>query len=188
MREEVRSILKGVGATAILVTHDQEEALYFGDRLAVLRSGKLQQVDTPEGIFHSPVNQSVADFMGQTEFLDGEVTVEGIQTEIGLVEQYVELPRGTRVQLAVRADDVDIDPNANANGVIRERQFKGALNLYRVMLPSGQVVHSLQPHTRMLPPGTSVKVKLEPGHLLACFYAGEAVACKLNHEDGIQRH
>ncbi len=178
MREEVRSILKGVGATAILVTHDQEEALYFGDTLAVLRDGKLQQVDTPEEIFHNPTNESVAEFMGQTEFLEGEVTSDGIQTEVGLVEQRVELPHGARVQLAVRADDVDINPNINAAGVIRERQFKGAQNLYRVMLPSGQILHSLQPHTRILPPGTAVEVLLEPGHPLACFHDGEAIATK----------
>lgn len=175
MREEVRGILKSAGATAILVTHDQEEALYFGDRLAVLREGRLQQVDTPEGVFHAPVNADVAEFMGQTELLAGEVTHEGIQTEVGLVRQDIALPNGSRVQLAVRADDVDLEPDAGAAAVIRERQFKGALNLYKVRLPSGQILHSLQPHTRILPPGTTVEVNLEPGHLLVCFHNGQAV-------------
>lgn len=178
MREEVRGILKSVGATAILVTHDQEEALYFGDRLAVLKGGSLQQVDTPEGVFHKPVNVSVADFMGQTELVTGEVTPVGIHTEIGMVPQKIDLPPGTQVQLAVRADDVDIEPRSGAVAVIRERQFKGALNLYKVALPSGQILHTLQPHTLILPPGTAVEVRLEPGHPLACFHNGNAITAE----------
>jgi iron(III) transport system ATP-binding protein len=175
MRQEVRSILKKVGATAILVTHDQEEALYFGDRLAVLREGRIQQVGTPEEIFHRPASRSVADFMGQTEFLPGTVTPTGIETEIGIVRQQVDLPDGSRVELAVRADDVEIVPSAGGGGVIQERQFKGALNLYKVALPSGQVLHSLQPHTRILSAGTVVDVRIDPGHPLACFLDGKAV-------------
>ena len=176
MREEVRAILKRVGATAILVTHDQEEALYFGDRLAVLREGSLEQVDSPEGIFHSPVNEAVAEFMGQTEFLDGLVTSQGIDTEIGLLPQSVNLPTESRVKVAVRADDITIEPSKQAAAVIVERQFKGALNLYKVQLPSGKTVQSLQAHTLNLPPGTRVDVRLEPGHRLACFHQGEAVS------------
>jgi iron(III) transport system ATP-binding protein len=179
MREEVRRILKSVGATAILVTHDQEEALYFGDRLAVLRLGTLQQVDTPEGIFHWPSNQEVADFMGQTEFLDGEITRHGIRTELGLLKQMLDLPVGSQVKVAIRADDVAIQPQAGAGGVILERQFKGALNLYKLALPSGKIAHSLQPHTRILAPGTAVRVSLDPGHPLACFHDGEAVTNSL---------
>jgi iron(III) transport system ATP-binding protein len=176
MREEVRAILKRAGATAILVTHDQEEALYFGDRLAVLREGRLQQVDSPEGVFHSPINEAVADFMGQTEFLDGRVTSRGIDTEIGSLPQSVNLPAGSGVKVAVRADDITITPNKQATAVIVERQFKGALNLYKIQLPSGKTVQSLQAHTLILSPGTGVDVQLEPGHRLACFHRGEAVS------------
>jgi iron(III) transport system ATP-binding protein len=180
MREEVRKILKGVGATAILVTHDQEEALYFGDRLAVLHAGELQQVDSPEGVFHAPVNEQVANFMGQTEFLDGQVTADGITTEIGSIRQAVDLPIGSEVKVAVRADDIAIEPCSDASAEIVERQFKGALNLYKVQLPSGKTVQSLQPHTVLLPPATSVEVRLEPGHSLTCFHAGEAVAARIS--------
>lgn len=175
MREEVRSILKGVGATTILVTHDQEEALYFGDELAVLQEGKIQQIGTPEGIFHTPVSQQVADFMGQTKFLPGEVTEGGILTEVGLLNQQVDAPVGAHVDLAVRADDVDIEPREHGPAFILERQFMGAQNLYRIRLPSGRTLHSLQPHTRVLPPGTQVVVHLQPGHALACFRNGKAI-------------
>jgi ABC-type Fe3+/spermidine/putrescine transport system ATPase subunit len=87
VREEVHGILKWAGATAVFVTHDQEEALVMGDRLAVLRQGRLEQVDGPDVVFHNPATRFVAEFMGQTDFLPGRVTPEGIRTEVGLLPQ-----------------------------------------------------------------------------------------------------
>ena len=175
IREEVRAILKGIGATAIFVTHDQEEALFIGDRLAVFNQGRLEQIGTPESIFHTPATRFVAEFMGHTDFLPGEVTREGILTEIGLLAQETGLPAGEKVELAFRADDVTIRPKAEAGSLVLARHFKGAVNIYRLRLPSGHLVHALQPHTHIYPPGTRVEVIADPGHDLACFYQGKAV-------------
>jgi iron(III) transport system ATP-binding protein len=175
IREEVRVILKGIGATAIFVTHDQEEALYMGDRLAVFNQGRLEQVASPEEIFHAPATRFVAEFMGQTDFLEGEVTHFGIDTEIGLISQHLALPVGTKVEIAVRADDITFEPEEGSHSMILSRQFKGAMNIYRMRLPSGHLVHAYQPHTHLLPPGTPVRVWAEPGHPLACFYRQKAV-------------
>lgn len=179
VRGEVRAILKEIGATAIFVTHDQEEALVMGDRLAVFNAGRLEQIDTPEGIFHCPQTRFVAEFMGQTDFLAGEVTPLGIQTEIGLLPQYPDLPSGAQVEIALRADDVAFEPKGDGPARILERQFRGALNIYRLGLPSGCCLHAFQPHTRILPPGTPVMVRADPGHMLACFYQGRAVTCRV---------
>jgi iron(III) transport system ATP-binding protein len=176
IREEVRAILKGIGATAIFVTHDQEEALFMGDRLAVFNRGRLEQIGTPETIFHRPATRFVAEFMGHTDFLPGEVTPAGILTEIGLLPQKIDLPVGEKVEIAFRADDVSIRPQQDAQAMVLARHFKGALNLYRLRLPSGQLVHALQPHTHIFPPGTRVAVSADPGHALACFHEGRAVA------------
>jgi iron(III) transport system ATP-binding protein len=175
IRDEVRVILKGIGATAIFVTHDQEEAMIMGDRLAVFNQGRLEQIGTPEEIFHSPATQFVAEFMGQTDFIPGEVTHQGVQTEIGLLPQMLDLPGGTRVEIAIRSDDIAFEPVEGGNGLVLGRQFKGALNIYRLRLPSGYIVHAHQPHTMILKPGTPVKVVADPGHPLACFYEGKAV-------------
>jgi iron(III) transport system ATP-binding protein len=175
IREEVRAILKGIGATAIFVTHDQEEALFIGDRLAVFNQGRLEQIGTPESIFHTPAARFVAEFMGHTDFLPGEVTGEGILTEIGLLAQETGLPAGAKVELAFRADDVTFRPQEGAGSLVLARHFKGALNIYRLRLPSGHLVHALQPHTHIYPPGTRVEVIADPGHDLACFYQGKAV-------------
>jgi iron(III) transport system ATP-binding protein len=175
IREEVRAILKGIGATAIFVTHDQEEALFIGDRLAVFNQGRLEQIGSPESIFHTPSTRFVAEFMGHTDFLPGEVTGQGILTEIGLLMQETGLPPGAIVELAFRADDVAIQPREGAGSLVLARHFKGAINIYRLRLPSGKLVHALQPHTHIYPPGTRVEVVADPGHDLACFYQGMAV-------------
>ncbi|MDH5505997.1 MAG: ABC transporter ATP-binding protein [Anaerolineae bacterium] len=175
MREEVRVILKGIKATAIFVTHDQEEALYMGDRLAVLNHGRLEQIGTPEQVFHQPATRFVAEFMGSTDFLPGEVTAAGIHTEIGLLEQPVDLPIGAHVEIALRPDDISFERQAGSQSMVLARHFQGAQNIYRLRLPSGRLVHALQPHTRLIAPGTPVRVSANPGHRLACFYQGEAL-------------
>jgi iron(III) transport system ATP-binding protein len=175
IREEVRVILKTMGATAIFVTHDQEEALYMGDRLAVFNQGRLEQIGSPEEIFHNPSTRFVAEFMGQTDFLLGEVTPQGIETEIGTISQFPDLPLGAQVEIAVRADDITFAPVEKGEMMILARQFKGAMNIYRLRLPSGRILHAHQPHTLLLPPGTPVRVWPDPGHPLTCFHNGKSV-------------
>ncbi|MCH7663875.1 MAG: ABC transporter ATP-binding protein [Chloroflexi bacterium] len=175
MREEVRVILRGINATAIFVTHDQEEALFMGDRLAVMYQGEIVQVGTPEEIFHQPATRFVAEFMGKTDFLPGEVVATGIETEIGLIPQKLELKLGTKVELAVRADDIGFEPDKNSKSLVLARHFQGAMNLYRLRLPSGRLLHAYQPHTNIISPRTTVRVWAEPGHPLACFINGSAV-------------
>jgi iron(III) transport system ATP-binding protein len=175
MRDDVRAILRTSGATAIFVTHDQEEALFMGDRIAVMNRGRLEQVGTPEAIFHAPATRFVADFMGSTDFLPGEVTGEGVLTEVGLIPQRYKAPAGARVELAVRADDVTLKRDRSSRALILARHFQGAQNVYRVRLPSGRLLHSQQAHTLIWPPGTPVRVVADAGHALACFHEGKRV-------------
>lgn len=74
MREEIRRIVKDNGLTGIYVTHDQEEALSMADRMAVIDHGQVIQTGTPEQIYRSPVNSHVAEFIGQTNLIDAEVS------------------------------------------------------------------------------------------------------------------
>lgn len=171
MREEVRAILKAGAVTSIFVTHDQEEALFMGDRVAVQNAGRVEQVGTPDEVFGTPATRFVAEFMGPTDFLPGEVTSDGVSTEIGLLRQPVGLPVGSRVDVAMRADDILVAPDAAGPGRVEGRLYKGTVNVYRVRLPSGRAVHSLQAHTLLLPLDTPVCVRVEPGHALACYPA-----------------
>ena len=175
MRVEVRQILKSINATAIFVTHDQEEALYLGDRIAILNHGRLEQAGHPEGIFHQPATRFVAEFMGNTDFLPGLVHAEGIETEIGILSQKVALPVGTQVEIALRYDDLRFERNPQAACQVQERHFRGALNIYSLRLPSGQTVQAYKNHTDIIPPGTPVDVRIDPGHELAVFHEGIAI-------------
>ncbi|MEO8356930.1 MAG: ABC transporter ATP-binding protein [Chloroflexota bacterium] len=169
MREHVRRILKSMQATVVFVTHDQEEALYMGDRLAVLQSGHLEQIGTPEEIFHESNTRFVAEFMGDSDFLKGKVARGGIQTEIGLLTEIVDLPVSTPVEVAVRADDIDFHVDGSGNSLIVERFFRGAFNLYRLRLDSGQILHASTDHTRIYPVGARVHAFMSAEHPLTVF-------------------
>lgn len=174
MREEVRAILKTNGVATIFVTHDQKEALFMGDRVAVQNAGQLEQVGTPDDVFASPRTRFVAEFFGETDFLPGKVGADGIITELGTLHQSVDLPIGTAVDVAVRADDVRLTPDEGVEAIVLNRFYRGIVNVYRVRLPSGRLLHSLQPHTLDISPVTRVRVLLEPGHPLAYFESAKA--------------
>lgn len=169
MREQVRDILKTMQATVVFVTHDQEEALFMGDRLAVFHRGQIEQIGAPEEIFHASATRFVAEFMGDSDFLPGLARPNGIETEIGLLPQTPSLPPSAPVEVAVRADDIDFDPDERGNAVIARRFFRGAFNVYRLRLDSGQILHSFKEHTHLLPVGARVRAQVSAGHPLAVF-------------------
>ena len=169
LRDEVRDVLKATGTAAILVTHDQEEALALGDRIAVQNAGRIEQLGVPDTLFSKPSSRFVAAFVGATDFLTGEVTDDGIKTEIGTLTQQTDSPVGTTVEVAIRPDDVALTPDPTANATVVSRSFNGMSNIYRLRLQSGTIVHSLQSHVLNLADGTTVRVRAEPGHELACF-------------------
>jgi iron(III) transport system ATP-binding protein len=178
VRDDVATILRESGTSALFVTHDQDEALFMGDRVAVLRGGGLEQVARPEDIYHQPASRFVAEFMGKTDFLPGRVAPEGVRTELGLLAQRPDLPLGSEVLVAFRPDDVKLAADAGAGARVAMRHFEGTLATYHLVLPSGRVVHSLQPHGLTLPPGSAVRVWADPGHDVPCFdQEGRAVAC-----------
>lgn len=169
VREHVRRILKTMQATVIFVTHDQDEALYMGDRLAVLQKGHLEQIGAPEDIFHESSTRFVAEFMGDSDFLRGSVVKGGIQTEVGLIKQDVSFSISTPVEVSLRADDVDFKVDGSGNSVIVDRFFRGAFNLYRLRLDSGQILHAFTDHTRILPVGSRVQAYIRAEHPLNVF-------------------
>lgn len=175
VREQVRGILKAMSATAAFVTHDQEEALFMGDRLAVFQNGHLEQVGLPEEIFHDSATRFVAEFMGDSDFLPGVVKADGIQTELGLIPQKVNLPVDSPVEIALRADDVSFDQSNPANALVLARFFRGAYYQYRLRLSSGKLIHAFKPHTQSIHPGTSVHAYISAGHSVTVFHNGVAV-------------
>ena len=83
VREDVRQILREAGMTAVLVTHDQEEALSIADRVAVMLEGKIVQVGSPEELYHRPASRTIADFVGDVQFLPGLASGRRAKTVLG---------------------------------------------------------------------------------------------------------
>ncbi len=176
MRQEVRRILKESASTAVFVTHDQQEALMLGDRVAVMRRGYVEQVDTPDSIYHTPQTRFVADFLGAADFLPGRTTADGVQTEIGLLPPLGALRAGQKVEVMVRPHDLRVAPVATGHGVVVAAEFVGDSWQYTVQLGSGRSVRCLMPHTAAFPLGAPVAVTLDAEHGLVCFSGETSLA------------
>ncbi len=165
MRYEVQQILKRIGTTAILVTHDHEEAFAMADHIAVLNAGRLEQLGTPEAIYHTPSTPFVADFVGQADFLPGNVEADGlIHTEIGKFPNETGYPGGASLVVMIRPDDIHLVPDSKGMGRVVSRQFRGSENLYLVSLPSGQTLHSSEHSVVVYSSGTRVDIRLTATH------------------------
>jgi len=175
IRDEIRFILRQAGTTVVFVTHDQEEALFMGDQMAVMKAGRLVQIGQPEAVFRAPGSTFIAQFLGQAEFVPARVTQDGLETEIGGLAQSVDRPPGSELLVGFRADDLDFEADAQGKSLLLARFFQGAVCQYRIRLASGRIVHSMQPHYRQHAPGTPVRVWFDPQHPLPCFDNGQAV-------------
>jgi putative spermidine/putrescine transport system ATP-binding protein len=111
MQVELRGLLRQLGMTAIFVTHDQEEALALSDRIAVMNSGRIEQLAAPQMIYDRPATPFVLDFVGQATVLHGEVVQQNtrsvlVRTAHGVVEAPGQFLRGSRVIVAVRPERI----------------------------------------------------------------------------------
>jgi spermidine/putrescine ABC transporter ATP-binding subunit len=120
MQFELKRLQHDIGITFLVVTHDQEEALAMADRIALMDSGRIAQLDTPRGLYERPANRFVAGFIGMTNFLDGRLVSGGIEVEgIGLIRG--EAPKGTggnAATLAVRPERIQVLSAPGAAGAL----------------------------------------------------------------------
>ena len=137
LRREIRALLKQVKVPSVFITHDQEEALELGDRIAVLNEGHLEQVGTPDEVYNHPATEFVATFLGAANLLLGVVSGGAVEIGTARVPAAKETARfreGQSVKLVFRPEDVCLSQDAGlpegcrrlANGVIEEVNFVGA--------------------------------------------------------------
>jgi putrescine transport system ATP-binding protein len=153
---ELMDIQERVGATFIVVTHDQEEAMTLGDRIGVMDDGKLIQVDRPRDLYEFPRNRFIADFVGSVNIFEGEVSEDesdhvrirsqALGGEI-FVHHGMSCQLGQTVWVAVRPEKLRLtreapagEPGGAAQGVVEDIAYMGGTTHYRVGLPSGQRV------------------------------------------------
>jgi ABC-type Fe3+/spermidine/putrescine transport system ATPase subunit len=137
LRREIRALLRQVNVPALFITHDQEEALELGDRIAVLNAGRLEQIGTPDEVYNCPKTEYVATFLGAANILLG--IIRGDKIEVGTVtfpaqDDLKEFRDGQLVKLIFRPEDVYLSKTGAlpagcrylTNGSIEEINFVGA--------------------------------------------------------------
>jgi iron(III) transport system ATP-binding protein len=168
VREAVRQVLRAEGTTAMLVTHDQEEALSFADRLAVMQNGRIEQVGPPETVYARPRTLFVAQFLGRTNLVLSEA--EGREAETPLGRLRLHCDACGPVLLSLRPEHLALtaapdDPDA-LSGVVLAREYRGHDVTYRVRVGTGEwLVHT--DNRRVFAHGEAVFVRaLEPAVVL----------------------
>ncbi len=171
LRWEIRNALKAAGVPAIWVTHDQDEALSAGDRVGILRDGKLEQLDTPERCYSQPVNRFVARLLGEASFLDGQLDpkTSQVSTALGRAPGHpVDGARGD-VSLLLRPDDLSLSADRQGIGEVLWVRYEGSTRLCAVRAADTQLLircsHETHPQ-----PGDRVNLHITTTHPLAVFH------------------
>lgn len=167
---EVREILKKTGTSAILVTHDQEEAFAFADNIGLIHNGLMQQWDSAFNLYHEPVNRFVANFIGQGTLIPGmAINPETVSTELGTLKgnRAYNWQPDTPVEVLIRPDDIQPAPNGKLEATIIKKIFSGSATLYTLQLPTGGKVESLLPSHLDYQIGDNVRIEARIEHLIA---------------------
>ena len=167
--QEMRALLKSLGATALIATHDHHDAFAMSDDAGVLHRGKLLQWDTAYRLYHQPADRFVAEFVGRGVWLPGRVSgrdcVE-IETGRATGRMTADFPVGAEVDLLLRPDDVVHDDDSALTAEVVHKQFKGSEFLYELRLPSGARLLSSVPSHHNHAVGENIGIRLETRHMV----------------------
>jgi len=174
---EVRDVIKASGATAVLVTHDQQEAFAMADEIGIMNEGRIMQWDTPYALYHQPADRFVADFVGQGVFLPAKVLgAHRVEIELGVLDGDVPhgcqqgcqvCGRGCMADVLLRPDDVVHDDASSMKAEVVKKAFRGADILYTLRLDSGRTVLALVPSHHNHAIGERIGIRLAVDHVVA---------------------
>lgn len=182
MRREVDNLQQMLGVTTIFVTHDQREALSMSDKILVMKDGSKQQEGDPESVYNEPVNHFVADFLGHSNFIKGEiveVNEEHVKVKVETGDLLIAVnkgafKKGNRVELVVRAQRFDLFPMEeftplegmnSFEGRIKDRSYMGGEVSYFIELGGSREIHIISMmRTRIYDIGEKVSVQVAPHH------------------------
>jgi len=182
MRREVDSLQQMLGVTTIFVTHDQREALSMSDKILVMKDGRKQQEGDPQTVYNEPVNHFVADFLGHSNFIKGEIVDVNtahvnVKIETGdllIADNKGAFKKGDQVELVVRAQRFDLfspeefSAEAGMNsfeGRIKDRSYMGGEVSYFIELAADREIHIISMmRTRIYEIGEKVSVQVAPHH------------------------
>ena len=163
MQNELKNIQQQTGITFVYVTHDQEEALSMSDTVVVMAEGRIQQIGTPVDIYNEPVNAFVADFIGESNILDGTMPEDYRAKFAGHVFPCVDsgFEKDQPVDVVVRPEDVDVVPadKGMLTGCVTSVTFKGVH--YEIIVDVGGFKWMIQ-STDYVAPGDTIGLYIEP--------------------------
>ncbi len=163
MQNELKRIQKAMGITFIYVTHDQEEALAMSDTVVVMDGGKIQQIGTPEDIYNEPKNAFVADFIGESNILDGIMRQDGVVELFNRRFQCLDkgFEKDEAVDVVIRPEDIDIVPEdqGQLRGTVTSVTFKGMQ--YDIIVDFYGFKWLIQT-TDLSPVGSRIGIKIDP--------------------------
>lgn len=142
MRQVIRNIQKEVGITTVYVTHDQEEAMAISDRIAVMKSGEIQQVGKPQDIYHRPSNTFVANFIGRTNFIKGKMEKDNLLI-YNHSYKLKNIDYSGEVIVSIRPEEfliLDTNTKKGIKAIVKDKIFLGLNTHYFIDLPDGKEV------------------------------------------------
>ena len=182
MRSEIRRIQLETGISAVLVTHDQVEAMSMSDRIAIMREGEILQVASPTEMYQRPVNDFVAGFLGNPPiaFLNALVQDGKIDVLNGKIQ--FDFPRnakpsnGTKIRLGIRPEHYQPNNPIQIPGTISFVETQGRENLYDVQLEDGSILRSIQSSAvGTIEKNSQVGWGVQPDQLLIFDQAGNCI-------------
>lgn len=166
LRGQLRSTLRQLRCTALLVTHDQEEAMAFADRVAVMREGRIVQFDTPWQLYHRPVDAAVAGFVGEGVLLPAWQADGAWHCALGPLPGTLAGSAAGPARVLVRPDDLIADAAAAIRARIERVEFRGAEEMVELRLAGGERVLALWPSHERARPGQETGVRLDVPHVV----------------------
>jgi ABC-type Fe3+/spermidine/putrescine transport system ATPase subunit len=159
---EIHRILRAARQTALVVTHDQEEAFGLADRIVILDAGRVVQEGEPQAVFHHPASASVAGFLGLTNLVGGEAAPGGIQTALGLLP--LEAPSPGRCTVLLRPDAARLDGQGPLvlETTLLERTFRGPTCILGVQAHGVHLKFEVPSAATLPPEGSPLRMSLDP--------------------------
>ncbi len=176
MRDEIRRIHERTRITTIYVTHDQKEALSLASRMAILRDGRIEQIGDPRSVYREPANRFVADFIGESNWLDGDVIGSDssalmLKAASGTLTASARtgFSTGQKVSIGIRPEAIRLGtaPVNNLSAEIEQVTYLGEIEQYRLKLAGGLTVKAFEQNpVEVRRPGERIDVHVRPADVL----------------------
>ena len=167
IRDQMLHVLKASGTAALMVTHDAEEAMFMSDNIIVMRDGHVQQTGRPVNLYCQPNSAFVAEFFGEVNRLEGEVSNGWIETVLGTFKAPDRMQNGDAASIVIRHEALNIEPNGtgdDANAFVMEARLLGRASLIHLSIPTGTSelhFHARVPGLNSLQTGSPVRVTVD---------------------------